>query len=243
MNHTPGTKTYVLRSQYLMLKHISENETNVDNMKCSGLLLMFFMFSMTVFSQKKDQAPDPKEVDVDSEYVMELLKHQQHYKEELVPIIKDDTSFVSFYKVQNVYRLKATYQPLKNQPVFNMGTSSGKTKQAQKIGLVRFTINNRPLQLSAYQLIALRSNPEQQDLFFIPFTDATSGEETYAAGRYLDFKLSDIKNGSSLIIDFNKAYNPYCAFVDGYNCPIPPPENQLSAAIKAGEKAYGKKWK
>jgi uncharacterized protein (DUF1684 family) len=213
-------------------------------MKCLYLLVAFLIFSVVVFSQtKKNASSDSKNFDSRSSYTMELVKHQQHYKEELVSIIKTDTSFVSFYKVQARYRLKATYEPLRNQPVFNMGTSSGKTKQAQKIGLVKFTINKRAYQLSAYQLIALRTNPEQQDLFFIPFTDATSGEETYSAGRYLDFKLSDIQNGSSLVIDFNKAYNPYCAFVDGYNCPIPPPENQLTAAIKAGEKAYGKKWK
>ena len=196
--------------------------------------LIFMTSFVKVFSQSGDG---------NLKYVAGLREHQQHYKDELAGIIKSDTSFVTFYDVQAAYRLRAVYEPLRNQPVFNMGTSSGKTKQAQKIGLVKFTINNKPYQLSAYQLLALRTNPDQQDLFFIPFTDATSGEETYAAGRYLDFKLSEIQNGSTLILDFNKAYNPYCAFVDGYNCPIPPPENQLQAFIKAGEKAYGKKWK
>ncbi|HTE25742.1 DUF1684 domain-containing protein [Flavitalea sp.] len=199
-----------------------------------SLCLIFIISFIKVFSQKGDD---------NLKYITELKEHQQDYKVELAGIIKKDTSFVSFYDVQSAYRLEAVYEPLRNQPVFSMGTSSGKTKQAQKIGLVKFSINNRTYQLSAYQLLALRTNPDQQDLFFIPFTDATSGEETYATGRYLDFKLSDIKNGSSLVIDFNKAYNPYCAFVDGYNCPIPPPENQLQAHIKAGEKAYGKKWK
>jgi uncharacterized protein len=175
-------------------------------------------------------------------YVSAMQQHQLRYKVDLASIINSDTSYVSFFPVGAGYVLDAIFEPLKDQPVFNMGTSSGKTKQAQKIGIVRFRIENQEVELSAYQLILLRSNPQQQDLFFIPFTDVTSGDETYSAGRYLDFKLGDISS-NKLTVDFNKAYNPYCAFVDGYNCPIPPKENQLNIPIRAGEKSYGKKWK
>ena len=77
-------------------------------------------------------------------------------------------------------------------------------------------------------------------LFIFPFTDATSGEESYINGRYIDLSLSDIKN-DKLIIDFNFAYNPYCAYVSNlYNCPIPPKENDLPVAIRAGEKTFPK---
>jgi uncharacterized protein len=176
-------------------------------------------------------------------YFDTLQHYQVDYKKDLASIIKNDTAFVSFFPLEPKYRVDAMFVALTNQPVFNMGTSSGKTKQAQKIGLVRFTVDNKACELSAYQLLALRANPQQQEPFFIPFTDATSGNESYAAGRYLDFKLADISAGKKLSVDFNKAYNPYCAFVDGYNCPIPPPENQLDVAIRAGEKSYGKKWK
>ena len=185
----------------------------------------------------------PTIVTAQDDYFASMSDHRLNYKKELVPVIKDDTSFISFFEIEPAYRVQAVYKALKNQPVFNMNTSSGKSKQAQKIGIVEFSLQGKELRLSAYQLLALRTDPEHQDYFFIPFTDASSGEETYGAGRYLDFKLSDIKNGNSLIIDFNKAYNPYCAFVDGYNCPIPPSENQLTVAIKAGEKSYAKKWK
>lgn len=75
---------------------------------------------------------------------------------------------------------------------------------------------------------------------FLPFTDLTSGEETYDNGRYIDLETVDIKN-KTVEIDFNKAYNPYCAYVSyTYNCPIPPKENYLPVAILAGEKNYGK---
>jgi uncharacterized protein (DUF1684 family) len=72
------------------------------------------------------------------------------------------------------------------------------------------------------------------------FTDGTSGNESYDVGRYLDFRMSDIKN-NKIVIDFNKAYNPYCAYEKGYNCPIPPKENNVSMPIRAGEKKFNKK--
>jgi len=207
---------------------------NLDSGRRVFFVLIQLIMSHAVLLSQAPTMPDG--------YIQDITDHQYHYKKELVAIIKDDTAYVSFYSIQPSYRLVARYQGTRNEPVFNMGTSSGKSKQAQKIGLVKFIIDSKEYELSAYQLLQLRANPEQQDLFFIPFTDATSGSETYMAGRYLDFKLTDIKDGS-LLIDFNKAYNPYCAFVDGYNCPIPPPANQLNVAIRAGEKSYGKKWK
>jgi len=74
---------------------------------------------------------------------------------------------------------------------------------------------------------------------FIPFADVTSGDETYGTGRYIDISTKDIIN-NTVVIDFNKAYNPYCAYSNGYNCPIPPAENYLAVAIKAGERSFAK---
>ena len=82
------------------------------------------------------------------------------------------------------------------------------------------------------------TNAQYKDYLFLPFTDLTSGKETYASGRYLDLKTDEIKNGK-VTLDFNKAYNPYCAYVSGvYNCPIPPKENTLGVEVKAGEKLF-----
>jgi hypothetical protein len=81
--------------------------------------------------------------------------------------------------------------------------------------------------------------PEYRDYLFLPFKDATSGQETYGGGRYLDLRTGDIQNGQ-VMLDFNRSYNPYCAFKEGYPCPIPPKNNVLSVSIEAGEKAYSK---
>jgi hypothetical protein len=86
----------------------------------------------------------------------------------------------------------------------------------------------------------LLAREETRDYLFIGFTDMTSAAETYGAGRYIDCVTGDIR-GNTMLLDFNKAYNPYCAYAAGYNCPIPPRENDLPVAILAGEKNYGKK--
>ncbi len=84
------------------------------------------------------------------------------------------------------------------------------------------------------------NDPTYKNYLFLPFTDLTSGEESYGGGRYIDLETTDIFN-NKVIIDFNKAYNPYCAYASGYNCPIPPRENDLPVAVKAGEMNFGKK--
>lgn len=94
--------------------------------------------------------------------------------------------------------------------------------------------------MNLYQSQGLMGSNEYKNYLFLPFTDATTGVETYESGRYIDLLTTDIVN-NTVTIDFNKAYNPYCAYVsDVYNCPIPPKENHLRVAIRAGEKMYGK---
>jgi uncharacterized protein (DUF1684 family) len=119
--------------------------------------------------------------------------------------------------------------------------ASGPTKKLYRIyGKAHFSLHDTVVTLNIYQSQELMQMAQYKDDLFIPFTDATSGVETYEGGRYFDFTIHDIKD-NSLVIDFNKAYNPYCAYVSRvYSCPIPPKENHLAIAIKAGERKYGK---
>jgi uncharacterized protein (DUF1684 family) len=98
------------------------------------------------------------------------------------------------------------------------------------------------MQLTVYRNIALTKIQQYHDYLFLPFTDTTNGTATYTGGRYIHLREGDFKDGI-VVIDFNKAYNPYCAFAGGYACPKPPDENQLAIAVQAGEKAFanGKK--
>ena len=121
-----------------------------------------------------------------------------------------------------------------------MMSTSGKTKQQYRVyGIIHFNLHDTAVSLTIYQSRSLMSSEKYKEHLFIPFTDLTSGRETYGGGRYIDLSISDISN-NTYIIDFNKAYNPYCAYTTGYNCPIPPKENDLSVAIKAGEMNYMK---
>ena len=174
-----------------------------------------------------------------SKYIDSIYQYQYSYKKDLSEIIQSDTAYVRFYAPNPAYRVLAKVEHLENQPFFAIRTSSGKPRQAKKYARVSFTLDNKTYKLFAYQLGELLASKENKDHFFIPFLDEGSGEQTYGGGRYLDFTTNDIVN-NTLLIDFNKAYNPYCAFVSGYQCPIPPRENTLAVSVKAGEKAFAK---
>lgn len=105
-------------------------------------------------------------------------------------------------------------------------TSTGETKVYKKIGKLKFEVENQPAELTLYQA--------ESGTYFLPFRDATSGKETYGAGRYLEVEEKEGK----FELDFNYAYNPYCAYNEGYSCPLPPAENWLKVPIQAGEKNY-----
>lgn len=174
-----------------------------------------------------------------STYTDSLNDYQALYKKNLADIIQFDTAFVRFYAPNPAWRVLAKVELLDKQPFFPMRTSSGEPKQARKYARISFMLNKKVYRLFAYQLSMLLESEEHKDNFFIPFLDAGSGASHYGGGRYLDFKTGDIDN-KTLVIDFNKAYNPYCAFASGYSCPIPPRENVVNTLVKAGEKAFAK---
>jgi len=105
-------------------------------------------------------------------------------------------------------------------------------------GFAHFTMDGQSFSLPLYQSKKLLQNPEYTDYLFVPFTDLTTGVETYGGGRYLGLRIP--KEGNELVINFNLAYNPYCAYNDKYSCPLVPAENDLAIAIKAGVKLEGK---
>lgn len=173
-------------------------------------------------------------------YVDSLNEYLGKYVQEHEVVQGDDKQQFRFFPVDDHYRVPATFTRADNAKWFTMETSGTIKKTFRLYGVLQFTINATPLQLNLYQSQSLMQTAEYKDLLFLPFTDNNSGVETYEAGRYIDLKMGDIVNGK-LLLDFNKAYNPYCAYVSGkYNCPIPPKENNLPVAINAGEKIFAK---
>ena len=176
----------------------------------------------------------------DKTYKDSIESYFKKYVKEHEVVTGKDKELMSFFPVNEKYRINCKFERTINSPWFRM-ESSGQIKRNYRVyGIIHFTINDTSVALNIYQSQDLMATQQYRDHLFIPFTDATSGEETYESGRYIDLEINDIKN-DKLLIDFNKAYNPYCAYVSGkFNCPVPPPENRLVVAIRAGEKAFKK---
>ena len=135
---------------------------------------------------------------------------------------------LKYYPENSALRLTLPIEPHADQAIVTMVTSTGSAREYVKYGQFSFEVNGEAATLHVYQ------DPEAE-YFFLPFVDATAPAETYGAGRYLD--IESIGDGEFLI-DFNYAYNPYCAYNDKWSCPIPPKENRLKVRIEAGEKNF-----
>lgn len=135
------------------------------------------------------------------------------------------------------YRVKARFERTESAEPFLMPTSNpDRQKTYVKYGLLHFELQGKSYTLSVYRSPDLAKIPQYKNHLFLPFTDLTSGRETYGGGRYLDLTIPKSKK---VVIDFNRCYNPYCAYGDGWSCPIPPQENFLDTRIEAGVKDYG----
>lgn len=172
-------------------------------------------------------------------YVSEMQAYQKKYIDTHEVVKGKDKKYFHFFAVDSNYRVKAVFEKIHDTVGFSMKTSGNTLQQYFKYGKISFNINGTPLHLFVYQSKELMSSKDYADYLFIPFLDKTTGDITYGSGRYLDITIAEIV-GNKLIIDFNKAYNPYCAYVAGYHCPVPPRENFLPIAIDAGEMNFSK---
>jgi uncharacterized protein (DUF1684 family) len=178
-----------------------------------------------------------------------LRQWQHHYRAEFLtdersPVKAEDTGFIRFFPIDKQWRVLAKVEMTPEAAAFDMATHSGKTKRFRQWAILRFHNPAHPtrvLSLSAYERVDRPTSDSTARLsLFIPFNDATNGSDSYGGGRYMDIPKAAVKDGL-LVLDFNKAYSPYCAFGKGFSCPIPPPENQLAVSVKAGEKVWAKK--
>jgi hypothetical protein len=177
-------------------------------------------------------------------YQAEIQLFREEYqakflKSERSPLTEKDFVNLRFFNPDQRYVFKASFEATPNAPTFDMPTYSGITKPYVQYGWIHFTHEGKQLKLAVYQNLQLRVMPKFKDHLFLPFKDETNGEATYGGGRYIDLSTSDIVGGK-LTLDFNKCYNPWCAYSDGFNCPIPPRDNHLPVKISAGEMNFAK---
>lgn len=151
------------------------------------------------------------------------------------PFQKDTIPFegLKYFSANEKYNIKARLEPIEEKKVMLLGTSDGKEQKYLEYAYAIFDLDGVENKLLILEVMDMGS---QRGKLFLAFADATSGLETYGAGRYLDVKK--VPAATSIDLDFNLTYNPYCAYSDSFSCPFPPKENILKVAILAGEKTY-----
>jgi hypothetical protein len=156
------------------------------------------------------------------------------------PLTKKDLKkfkSLDFYPVDMQYCVAAKLVRTPDEKPFEMPTTTARKPIYVKYGELYFTLMGKQCKLDVFRNIELTQKEEYKDHLFLPFTDLTSGNGSYGGGRYIDIKVPE---GDIIYIDFNTAYNPYCAYNHKYSCPIPPQQNDLMVMIMAGVKEYKK---
>ena len=146
-----------------------------------------------------------------------------------------DFESLDFFPIDSSFIVNATLTLHKDSESFPMKTTTDRLPIYKIYATANFEIKGKAFSLEIYQNEKLVLTTEYEDYLFLPFTDKTNGDSSYGGGRYLDLKLPE---GDSIIIDFNQAYNPYCAYNDKYSCPVPPKDNNLDIEILAGVKSF-----
>lgn len=193
------------------------------------LTYIFLFLAINLFAQEE-------KVQTSQEYQYELnVTFADSLKSPLTDHDRLQFKGLDFFPIDEKYIVKAKFVKLKRQKPFEMPTTTERKPKYIKFGELQFTIDSKKLVLTVYRNIDLSKRKGFEDYLFLPFLDQTNGIETYGGGRYLDMK---IPKSNEVIIDFNKAYNPYCAYNHEYSCPIVPLENELAVAINAGVKKF-----
>ncbi|TVZ55790.1 hypothetical protein OD91_1057 [Lutibacter sp. Hel_I_33_5] len=147
---------------------------------------------------------------------------------------------LEFFPIDSTFIVNATFTKIVDAPIFEMATTTDRKPLYKKYGVLNFIINGKELQLTIYQSQSNLASEEYEDYLFLPFTDDTSGEDSYGGGRYMDVMISDINKDGTVALNFNNTYNPYCAYSDRYSCPLTPRKNHLDIEINAGIKVFKK---
>ncbi|MBL8100481.1 MAG: DUF1684 domain-containing protein [Anaerolineales bacterium] len=149
-----------------------------------------------------------------------------HFQSPLTEEQRKTFKGLSYFPENEALRLEVQVEEFVNKPSFEMQTSTGDVRIYEKYGKFKFNVEGEKVELTIYQ---------DGHGFFLPFVDSLANKETYPAGRYLE---PEPLPGNRFIVDFNLAYNPYCAYNEKWSCPITPFENRLKVPIKAGEKLF-----
>jgi uncharacterized protein (DUF1684 family) len=136
---------------------------------------------------------------------------------------------LSYFPIDELYAVPASLEPAAERTRLQVPTSTGKIRDIERIGTLKFTVKGQKMSLTAFHDL----EDKVVTRLFVPFSDFTNGAETYAAGRYMEL---DPTPTGIYVVDFNVAYHPFCYYNSEYDCPYPPKENRLEMPIRAGER-------
>lgn len=213
----------------------------------SKIILLLFVISFSVLScqssKKVNTSDNSNEINYSSQlksFQEEMNSSYKNAKESPLPeneLKKFKT--LPFFKIDSIYRVEADFVRTTDGQPFEMQTTTERKPMYQKFGEVSFELHGKRHTLNVYQSQDLKQKEEYKNYLFLPFTDLSNGQESYYGGRYIDLQIpqrqtADGQELDKITIDFNKAYNPYCAYNKKYSCPIPPKENHLDVKVLAG---------
>jgi len=144
---------------------------------------------------------------------------------------------LDFFKYDSSYVVTAHLKRTPDTEWFDMQTTTSRVSPERVYGILTFELKGETYSLNVYQGKDVIKREGLEDYLFLPFIDDTNGEESYGGGRYIDLRIPE---GDTITIDFNKAYNPYCAYNEKYSCPIVPRVNYLALNVRAGVKVFEK---
>jgi uncharacterized protein (DUF1684 family) len=191
-----------------------------------GMALAVLLILLSIITSYNKNTPSQK--------LLDFRKQKDHYFRTSPdsPIAnKENFKGLIYFEPTSDFKVKANLTLLNDTLPFFLSKNDARKSKYVRYAIATFMLNNQQYNLTLLKLEGKIDN----NVLFIPFSDKTNGGETYEGGRYLDVRL---KNENSIVLDFNLAYNPYCAYNYKYSCPIPPRENVLSISIEAGEKKY-----
>lgn len=204
-------------------------------MKISRILIaagLLFVGAIIYFSSSSGQSPEEYAAVINAE---RITKDEFMKEDETSPLFKqrNDFTVLNYFPPDLHYRVLASLDPVNNKQVRLLPTSTGEESRYLEYAWATFELDGVENKLMLLEIMDMGAN---RGKLFLAFADETSANETYGGGRYLDLKK--IPAATSIELDFNNAYNPYCAYDTGYSCPLPPRENVLKVAIRAGEKGF-----
>jgi uncharacterized protein (DUF1684 family) len=192
------------------------------------ILYLSFFFTLSLYAQ-------------DSKVIKEIKLHQLEQnilfqtkgKSPLKEVKRKYFKDLPFFDIDLSFRVEATLTKTPSTSFFQMKTTTDRLSDERVYAVLSFVLKGKEYHLNVYQGEQLMMQKGYEDYLFLPFLDDTNSETTYGGGRYLDLR---IPNGNKIIVDFNKAYNPYCYYNSRYSCPIVPSENYVPLKITAGVK-------